>query len=179
MADARTLLLKHGHPAAQHFLELVKKIDSGHPTPADLQALRDMLGEHPDLWRVAGDLAHAAALNIVNKLDAGPLVAESLNHGWQATKDGLGYHLAPPLERLLIEQVVLCWLHLNIIELEYTGLMREPIRLASAEYWERRLSAALAQEKYVEDPDSVVRREAAAAQRKLDSKSTSPRGDRP
>ena len=157
MSDGTTkaLLLKHGHPAAQGFLELVKKVDKGNPTPADLQALRDMLGEHPDLWRVAGDLAHTAALNIVNKLDAGPLITESLKHGWHATKDGLGYPSAPPLERLLIEQVVLCWLHLNIVELEYTDLMREPISLSSAEYWERRLSAA--QRRYLRACESLAR----------------------
>ena len=44
---------------------------------------------------------------------------------------------------------------------------------------ERRLSAALAQEKYVEDPDSVVRREAAAAQRKLDRQARAERPRRP
>jgi ribosome-associated heat shock protein Hsp15 len=44
---------------------------------------------------------------------------------------------------------------------------------------DRRLSAALAQEKYVEDPDSVARREAAAAQRKLDQQQRAERPRRP
>jgi ribosome-associated heat shock protein Hsp15 len=44
---------------------------------------------------------------------------------------------------------------------------------------DRRLSASLAQEKYVEDPESIVRREAAVAQRKLDQKARADRPRRP
>ena len=43
----------------------------------------------------------------------------------------------------------------------------------------RRLSAALAQQKYVEDPDSRARREAAAAQRRLDQQARAERQRRP
>jgi ribosome-associated heat shock protein Hsp15 len=44
---------------------------------------------------------------------------------------------------------------------------------------ERRLSAPLAQQKYVEDPASVARRETAAAQRKLDQQARAERQGRP
>jgi len=44
---------------------------------------------------------------------------------------------------------------------------------------DRRLSAALAQEKYVEDADSRARREAAAEQRKLDQQARAERQGRP
>ena len=44
---------------------------------------------------------------------------------------------------------------------------------------DRRLSASLAQEKYVEDPDSIARREAATAQRKLDHQARAERPRRP
>ena len=44
---------------------------------------------------------------------------------------------------------------------------------------DRRLSASLAQEKYVEDPDSIARRETAAAQRKVDRQARTERPRRP
>jgi len=44
---------------------------------------------------------------------------------------------------------------------------------------DRRLSAALAQQKYTEDPDSRARREAAAEQRKLDRQARAERQRRP
>jgi hypothetical protein len=62
---------------------------------------------------------------------------------------------ASPLERLLIEQVSLCWLHLYTLEIEYTNVMHEPIPLASAEHWERRLSAA--QRRYLAACDALAR----------------------
>jgi hypothetical protein len=153
--ETKSLLLQHGSAVAGQFLELVKNIDQENPTPADLRALRAMLDRHPQLWRVAGDLAYASVLNILAKLDAGPLVTESLKHSWVAMKDELGYQSAPPLERLLMEQVVLCWLHLHIIQLEYTTVMNEPIPAASAGHWEKRLSAA--QRRYLRACETLAR----------------------
>jgi hypothetical protein len=140
--QATSLLLNSGHSVARQFLELVKNIDQEDPTPTDIRALRDMLAQHPELWRIAGDLACAAARNLVRKLDASPVITESLKRGWTAMRDDLGHQLAPPLERLLIEQVVLCWLHLHLVDLEYTHAMRQPATLTAADHWERRLSAA-------------------------------------
>ncbi len=48
-----------------------------------------------------------------------------------------------------------------------------------ADLGDRRVSAALAQEKYVEDPDAKARREAAAEQRRLDWKARQERQRRP
>jgi len=55
----------------------------------------------------------------------------------------------------------------------------DEIVLTVTDLGDRRLSAALAQEKYVEDPDSIARREAAAAQRKLDRQARAERPRRP
>jgi len=39
-------------------------------------------------------------------------------------KKDLGYNDAPVLEQLLIQQAVLCWLKLNLVELSYSGTMK-------------------------------------------------------
>jgi hypothetical protein len=114
-----------------------------------------MLDQHPELWRVAGDLAQAAARSLVDKLDAGPLIAESLKRGWLAMQDELGYPAAPPLERLLIEEVALRWLHLRLVDLEYADATSQSILLPSAEHWEGRLSAA--QRRYLRACDTLAR----------------------
>lgn len=148
-------LLEQEGSVARQFLELVENIDKQHPAPADLRALRDMLAGHPELWRVAGDLACAAARNLLRNLNAGPLITESLKRGWTAMRDELGYQLAPPLERLLIEQVVLCWLHLYLVDMEYTRATRQPVTLTHADHWERRLSAA--QRRYLRACETLAR----------------------
>lgn len=55
----------------------------------------------------------------------------------------------------------------------------EAFEITVADLGDRRLSAALAQEKYVEDPDSAARRAAAAAQRQLDRQARAERPRRP
>ncbi len=140
---------------SRRFLDLLKKTDRQAPDPADLLALRAMLEQNPGLWRVAGDLAHTAAMGIVAKMRAYPVVAESLKRGWDVMKDELGYQLASPLERLLVEQVVLCWLHLHVVELEYTNLVGASSLSPDAGQWERRLSAA--QARYLRACETLAR----------------------
>jgi hypothetical protein len=46
------------------------------------------------------------------------------------------------LEQLLIQQAALCWLKLNLVELSYSGTMKQSHTLTLGMYWEQRLSAA-------------------------------------
>jgi hypothetical protein len=156
MTDQTTSLAPQPEPPlVRQFLELIKSIDKDDPRPAHIQALRHMLRDHPDLWRVSGDLASAAAFNLADRLNSLPHISESLKCGWRAMKDDLGYPVAPPLERLLIEQVVLCWLHMYLVDLEYSTVTHKPIDHASADHWERRLSAA--QRRYLRACESLAR----------------------
>ena len=45
-------------------------------------------------------------------------------------------------EQLLIQQAALCWLKLNVIQLQYSNAMKQSITLTLGMYWEKRLSAA-------------------------------------
>jgi hypothetical protein len=63
--------------------------------------------------------------------------------------------MPPPLERLLIEQVVLCWLHFNLLDLEYTNIMSASISASTADHSERRLSAA--QRRYLRACEALAR----------------------
>ena len=67
---------------------------------------------------------------------------ECWKHRLQVLKKDLGYDGAPMLEQLLIQQAALCWLKLNLLELSYSGTMKQSITLTLGMYWEKRLSAA-------------------------------------
>jgi hypothetical protein len=129
-------------PAVRDFMTLVQQIDKENPDPAHLQELRHMLTQHPDLWRVAGDLSYEAALHLIKDVKANPVVYESLKHGWQALKEELAQQGGSALERLLIDQVVLCWLQLNLLECHYADITGKTLVLDLTEHWEKRLSAA-------------------------------------
>jgi hypothetical protein len=156
MTDLTSLLPPGTDDAlVRDFMQLVADTDTGDPAPSDIQALRHMLNQHPQLWRLAGDLAYTAALNLIHKLDARPAIAESLKRGWAAMKDEFGYAAAPPLERLLIEQVVLCWFHFNLVDMEYTSVMGQSLSPSTGDHWERRLSAA--QRRYLRACEALAR----------------------
>ncbi len=134
---------------------LITKADRKHAKPADIAALRQALQEHPKLWRVAGDLAAQARLHTINELDATPAMKESVRYGLEAMQRELGYVDAPMLERLLIEQVLVCWLRLNLDEYRYTTVDTQGGTFAKLRYWEQRLAGA--QARYVRALDALAR----------------------
>ena len=52
-------------------------------------------------------------------MDKTSVVRESVEHGLEAMRSEMGYGEAPPLERLLIDQIVLTWLHYYKMEHSY------------------------------------------------------------
>jgi hypothetical protein len=149
------LLPESDRALTQQFLDLFNGIDKENPDPADRQALREMLHNHPELWRHGGDLAHIAALCIIQQLEPLPNIAEPLKRGWHALKDELGYSAASTPERLVIEQVLLGYLHYHTVDFQYTAATAKAIDPSSANYWERRLSSA--QRRYVGAIESLAR----------------------
>jgi len=125
------------------FEDLLDKTDKKRPKKEDVKALRKMLRETPEVWRIAGDLAQQARLRTVSKIQATEATKSSLRAGLNAIRDDLGYQNAPTLERLLIEQVVMSWLRMNMAEYQYTNVvMGDSIRLSLVDYWDRQLGAA-------------------------------------
>ena len=124
------------------FDALVRKTNVEHPKPEDVQALRKTLTEMPSLWRAAGDLAN---LSIKMALEGGWLksgVRISVETGIDDLKKDFGYKDAPAIEKLLIEQIIVCWVLLQKSQMQYAVAQRRGPALPDADYWERRVSAA-------------------------------------
>ena len=126
-------------------ITLVARTNKAKPEREDVVALRTHLENHPGLWRLIGDLSASTYQKLVEAAAGGQTaVAESLHVGRDAMRGELGYQTASALERLMIDQVVLCWLRLNHTEQRYTaafeGTVKIPIPVA--DYWERRLSSS-------------------------------------
>jgi hypothetical protein len=70
-------------------------------------------------------------------------------------KDDLGYEAAPPLEKALIQHIVVCWLRLSLVELRFTNVMKQSITLTLGLSWEKRLTAA--QKRFTRVCESLAR----------------------
>src|SRR4030095_3553733 len=126
------------------FRELLDKTNKEHPRPQDVKALSDLLHDNQslELWRTVYSAGHFAEHTIIENAPAVPGVKEFWRLRLSSLRKELGYVGAPMLEQLLIQQAALCWLKLNVIELQYSNVMKQSITLTLGVYWEKRLTAA-------------------------------------
>jgi len=129
-------------------------VDTEKPKQQDIRALRECLRVVPDLWRGLMDLVEVTEGRVMGEMDMTRSMREGLEVGLQQLKEELGYSTAPMLEKLLIEQVALCWLRQNITELTLTRAANSGT-LEQGEYWEKRLSAA--QRRYLRACETLAR----------------------
>ena len=111
----------------RQFHKFLTKANKERPHASDLQALNDLLhnNKEMELWRAVVGMAN------------------------------LGHAESSPLERLLIQQVTLCWLNLNLTEYRHTNVMKQSISLAQGIYWDKRLS--MAQRQFTRACESLAR----------------------
>jgi hypothetical protein len=126
------------------FRALLDKTNKEHPSPKDLKALSDLLSDNRklELWRDVASAGYLAEIVVIENARATADLKECWKHRLQVLKKDLGYDGAPMLEQLLIQQAALCWLKLNLVELSYSGTMKQSHTLTLGMYWEKRLSAA-------------------------------------
>jgi hypothetical protein len=134
---------------------LVKKIDVPKPQPEDLEAFRALLTKLPEAWGVVGDLASQVSVGLVRALNGPASYRESIEHGMMALSRALGYDQAPALERLLIDQVVICWLRMYLAEGWYSQKQEQGGPLQAMEHIEKVLSTT--QRRYLRAIESLAR----------------------
>jgi len=126
------------------FKDLLAKTNKEHPRAEDVKALSDLLSGNRslELWREVASAGQLAELTVIENAIAVPALKECWKHRLQVLKKDLGNEGAPILEQLLIQHAALCWLKLNLIELNYSSAMKQSITLTLGIYWKKRLTAA-------------------------------------
>ena len=120
--------------------------------PAALPAVRQALDRHPELWQRYGDLAlHARQAWVDRAAGANLLMRECIDRKLDALRAELVGPEASPLERLLAEQIVLCWLQSAYADATVAQVPREEalatlkLKMQRQESAQRRLLAATKQ----------------------------------
>src|SRR5438445_399880 len=101
--------------------EVVQRAEQGDRSA--LPALRKFLDEHPAVWRQCGDLA-AVAERAWLDLACGTNLAlrESVMRRLEQLRAELGRETASPLEPLLVDRVVSCWLQAHHADIYFAQL---------------------------------------------------------
>ena len=159
MSTQMTTLTEDAKHLQARFHDVLMKANKERPLKTDIQALRDLLDENKEiqLWKTVvgmGELAESQVLDtIVN--GSGQGTRECWRQRLKAMRADLGYADSRALERLLIQQVTLCWLNLNLIEYKHTNVTKQSISLAQGVYWEKRLS--MTQRRFTRACESLAR----------------------
>lgn len=123
-------------------IALIRKTEIEKPKREDVSALRRLLETTPDLWRVLGDLARVSMHTRVSDGWLNEAMRVSVTVGVEEIRKDLGYRDSPALEKMLIDQAVICWLQAQKTQLKYEHNLSASIGIPQADYWERRLTAA-------------------------------------
>jgi hypothetical protein len=119
--------------------ELTGRAEAQDPTA--LPELRRLLDESPALWDALGDLARHAELTLIDAVvGVNTLAKEALVAKLTGLKQELAGESPSPLERLLCERVVACWLAVNEVDLTAAGA--RGLSLAQAKFHEHRRDRA-------------------------------------
>ena len=134
---------------------LVGAVDKSKPEAGAVKSLRRFLADNPDLWRNAGDLAEQANLNMIESMTGPTAMKESLKFGLSAMAADLTHPGDGELEKLIIRQIVGCWLRVSYIEYVYSVNTVGGMHMRQADHWERRVSAA--QRRYLRAIETLAR----------------------
>jgi len=135
---------------------LFQQVDKAKPNPSDIEKLREVLTKYPALSQLGGNLTRQVETQIL--MHACPTQQSariSIEQYCAHLRDQWGYESATPLERTLIEHIVLCWLRFHITELRYESNMQDNLTLPQADYWERKLS--MHQTRYLRAVETLAR----------------------
>ena len=121
---------------------LNSRINKKDPSPTDLAMLREVMELSPTYASAIGNIAYQARRQLIEKIAVNKVVEEQIQAELSKLQNDMGYQEAPALERMLIEQIGVCWLLLYRTQQGYTAMiLGGDITFAMADWYERRLAA--------------------------------------
>lgn len=134
----------------------MKQVDTEHPTPQALTALRASFDEAPEIWRKIFDVTDTAIDRVVKTIVSGTIGQELLKRQVRDLRAEMGAGETSAMERTLINHIALCWLRVQSTELAYARVMEgKELSIRQADHWDRRLGAA--QQRYLRACESLAR----------------------
>ncbi len=124
---------------------------------AALDLLRDFAGSHPAIFDHFDALARTTLAEVIRDCSDSATTQIQLLGEAHALQRSLGIATATPLEKLLIQDVTICWVRLQGVEQTYSANFNtgNGVTLTKAAYLEKRLSAT--HRRYLQSVESLAR----------------------
>jgi len=137
-------------------LKLIGRCYKENPDKKDLQELREYLEESHNFFRAVIDLAKVVQDKLIENIIQQPAGQVGVEAQINNIRIEMAYEESSVLECLLIDNIINCWLRLQWVEMQLTGLVNtEQVSLRVVEYWEKRLSAS--QRRYLRACETLAR----------------------
>jgi hypothetical protein len=140
---------------ADQFDALLQKALHTGAAPKDVDAFAKILRAHPELWVIVGDLAEASMRLMLSAKWLPPAMNESVRVGLKEMRKDLGFETASPLEKLLINQVILCWIAFHQTQMRHDVDLENGSTIPNALFWEKKVT--LAQRRYLRAIEALAR----------------------
>lgn len=123
----------------------------------DRRLVRKGLAKWKDYLQISGHLAEQARNQLIKLACSAsdPITQEFMKAEADIMLASFGLETASPLEKVIIEQIVNCWIYHSINEYKYASIMTEGSSLNQAEFWERRITAS--QKRYLRAVETWAR----------------------
>lgn len=105
-------------PTREAFDDLVKLANAGDRSA--VESLSKLLDDNPQLWQQIGDLAKNSEMLLVLKIAGSDcLTRESIERQIATMRETMTSHKASAMEKLLIDQVIICWLQQQWVNIQH------------------------------------------------------------
>ena len=138
--------------------EFSEIVNSAEGKPLDDETagrLRKYLVEHPEVYDMVGRVAYVTAEQMLTHMVKHDGLRIAISEEMELMRDNLGYASAAPIERMMIDHIVMCWVRLQLVEMEYTEVIVRRGAVKYIEHVEKRLNAA--QRRYIRATEASTR----------------------
>lgn len=132
---------KQGNEEFEKAKALIQKTDKENPKPEDLAEMKRLLDNNSIVLEIK-EMSERAINSVLKSISTSALNQELMSRQIGEKRDGFGYGNSSVIEKMLIDQVILCHLRLNYLEVIYTAKFENSHSLDHGIYWEKRLNAA-------------------------------------
>lgn len=155
---ARTMSKKvtKPHPAMAEVAEYYRLYGEAKGDSKVLPQLKAFANEHPGVFDKATLLGVTTLASVLTTMKISDVASITISGEVDAVRRNLGYGKATQLEKLLIEDVVICWLRMQLMEQVYSqNVAPDQYDIAKVDHLERRLSAT--RRRYLRSVESLAR----------------------
>jgi len=136
-------------------LALIEKANRGKENGPEVKALRRFIDDHPDMNNHHNVLSYSLQHALMLKITPEPGHLELLDREYKMRRDDLGWKDANPMERLMIERVMLCWLRVVWCENYNANYQRGGVVISGSEYADKLFARAFA--RYVKSVEALAK----------------------